>query len=204
MPGVTGSSPVSSTITAISEERVITIRPWTLRQRALAFASRPWVEVYSDTWDLPDGRVRDGFHHVVLPEYAVMVPVTADRHFVMIREFKTGPGKVCLNAPAGGLAPGEAPLTCARRELLEETGYTADDWRRLGSYIVDGTTGAGRGHFFLARGATRVAAPQLDENEAIDVVVLDEAALRTALVSGETTMMATTCAVALALLALDR
>jgi ADP-ribose pyrophosphatase len=203
MPGVTGSSPVSSTIITLSREPPITIRPWTLRRRELAFAARPWVEVYMDTWTLPDGRVREGFHHIVLPDFAVVIPVTADRRFVMIREYKQGPEAVCLNAPAGGLQPGEDPRDAARRELLEETGYAADDWQALGIFAVDGSTGCGRAHVFLARGATRVAAPQLDETEEIEVVLLDEPALRAALRSGEVTMMPTACAVGLALLAMN-
>jgi ADP-ribose pyrophosphatase len=146
--------------------------------------------------------VRDGFHHVVLPEFAAVVPVTADGRFVMIREYKTGAEAVCLNVPAGGLDAGEDPLAAARRELREETGYAADDWHPLGGFIVDGSTGAGRGHFFLARGARAVGAPRLDETEEIDVTLLDETAVRAALASGELTMMPTACAVALALLAL--
>jgi ADP-ribose pyrophosphatase len=163
---------------------------------------RPWVEVYEDTWELPDGRVRDGFHRIVLPEYALVVPVTGDGRFVMIREFKQGVGEICLNAPAGGLLPGEDPEEAARRELVEETGYAADDWRALGSFALDGSTGCGRGHLFLARGAARVAAPHLDDTEEIEVVLLDEPTLRAALRGSEMRMMPTACAVALALLAL--
>jgi ADP-ribose pyrophosphatase len=173
-----------------------------LRQRTLAFEARPWVELYLDTWELPGGRVRDGFHRIVLPEYAVVVPVTADGRFVMIREFKQGPGEICLNAPAGGLEPGESPLDGARRELLEETGYAADDWQALGDFALDGSTGCGRGHLFLARGARRVAAPRLDETEEIEVVLLDEPVLRAALRGNGITMMPSACAVGLALLAL--
>jgi len=168
------------------------------------FAARPWVEVYDDTWEMADGRVRDGFHHIVLPEYAIVVPVTPDGRFVMIREFKSGAEAICLNAPAGMIVAGEDPLAGARRELLEETGYASEDWRPLGAFRIDGSTGAGRGHLFLARGATRVAAPQPDDTEEIDVVLLEEHALRATLESGGITMMATAFAVALALLALHR
>ena len=166
------------------------------------FAARPWVELSEDTWEMPDGRVRGGFHHLVLPDFAVIVPVTADGRFVMIREFKTGAEAICLNAPAGGLHAGEDPLDAARRELLEETGYASEDWRTLGRFVVDGSTGAARGNAFLARGATRVAAPQLDETEEIEVVLFDERTLRAALDAGDIRMMPTACALALAFLAL--
>ena len=173
-------------------------------KRALVYADRPWVEVYTDTVELPDGRVRERFHHVALPEFSIVVPVTSDGRFVMVREYKPGPASLCLNAPAGGIDAGESPLDTARRELREETGYAADDWRALGAFVVDGSTGAGRAHVFLARGATRVGPRQLDENEEIDVVLMDEAALRAALAAGEVVMLPTAAALGLALLALTR
>ena len=160
------------------------------------------MELYTDTWEMPDGRVRDGFHRIDLPNFAAVLPVTADGRFVMIREYKPGVDRVSLNAPAGGLAPGETPLDAARRELLEETGYTATRWRALGSFVVDGNAGCGRGHLFLARDAVRVASPRLDETEEIEVVLLDEATLRAALGAGEITMLPAAATIGLGLLAL--
>jgi ADP-ribose pyrophosphatase len=161
------------------------------------------VELYADTVELPDGRVRDRFHRIVVPEFSITVALTPERRFVMVREYKHGPAAICLNAPAGGLADGEDPLTCARRELLEETGYAADDWRALGAFVVDGSTGCGRGHVFLARDAKAVATPRLDDLEEIEVVLLDERDVRAALFAGEIAMMPTACALGLALLALS-
>ncbi|MEZ4613071.1 MAG: NUDIX domain-containing protein [Caldilineaceae bacterium] len=51
------------------------------------------------------------------------------------------------------MEPGEEPLPAAQRELLEETGYVADDWTDLGRFAVDGNREAGLAHLFLARGA---------------------------------------------------
>jgi len=58
-----------------------------------------------------------------------------------------------LQLPAGYLEDGEEPEACARRELLEETGYVADEWESLGAYCPDGNRGFGQAPFFLARGA---------------------------------------------------
>jgi ADP-ribose pyrophosphatase len=151
---------------------------------------------------MPDGRVRERFHRIVLPSFSVVVPVTTDGRFVMIREYKPGVERVSLNTPAGGLAPGESPLDGARRELLEETGYTAERWHALGSFVVDGNAGCGRANLFLARDAVLVAAPKLDETEEIEVVLLDEPALRAAVSAGEVTMLPAAAAIGLALVAL--
>jgi ADP-ribose pyrophosphatase len=160
------------------------------------------VELYVDTVELPDGSVHEDFHRIVLPEFAVIVAVTTDGRFVMIREYKHGPDCVALNAAAGMLDRDEAPLDAARRELLEETGYAADDWQSLGSFVVDGGTGCGRAHIFLARGVVHVQTPRPDATEEIEVVVLDEAALRAALAAGDVVMLPTACAIGLAFLAL--
>ena len=181
----------------------IAIRSWKLLTRTPAFVERPWVEVSSDTVEMHDGRVRGAFHHIVLPEYAIVVPVREDGRFVMVREYKHGPGCVCLNAPAGGLHHGEAPLDGARRELLEETGYASDAWHALGSFVLDGSVGGGRAHVFLARGARSVGSPAPDDTEEIEVVLLDANDVRAALASGEVVLMPTATALGLAFLFLN-
>ena len=152
--------------------------------------------------ELPDGSVHEDFHRIVLPEFAVTVAITTDGRFVMVREYKHGVDQIVLNAPAGMLNEGESPIDAARRELLEETGYAAPEWRNLGSFAVDGGTGCGRAHVFLARGATRLAEPSTDVTEEIEVAVLDEAQVRAALTSGEIVMLPIACALGLAFLAL--
>jgi ADP-ribose pyrophosphatase len=146
--------------------------------------------------------VHDDFHHIDLPEFAVALAVRADGRFVMVREYKPGPDRPILNAPAGMIDRGESPLEGARRELLEESGYASEDWRPLGSYVVDGNTGCGRAHLFLARGVAKVAEPRPDAMEEIEVVLLTEAELRAALGSGEVATLPAACAIALGLLAL--
>ena len=168
------------------------------------FAARPWVEVYTDTVELPDGRVREHFHRLVLPDFAVAVALTPERRFVMVREYKHGADAICLNAPAGRLDDAEEPLAGARRELLEETGYAADAWQPLGNFFIDGSTRGARAHLFLARDARIVAEPQLDDTEEIEVVLLDEAQVREALASGAIALMPTACALGLALASLGR
>lgn len=91
----------------------------------------PVFDVWSETWRDPEGRkiVRESVAH---PGAVVILPfVRADR-VLMLRQFRTAVGSWVLEVPAGTLEEGETPLRCARRELIEETGFAARKWQKLG------------------------------------------------------------------------
>jgi len=119
----------------------------------------PWLRVFADDVELPDGRQVDGFLRIESRPYAMVFAVTEDGRVPFIWEYKYGLGATDLLLPAGYLEEGEEPEACARRELLEETGYEAATWESLGSYVADGNRGFSRGHFFLARRARRIRVP---------------------------------------------
>lgn len=68
------------------------------------------------------------------PEAAAVVPFIADQEIIMVRQFRYALGRETLEIPAGKVDPGESPEACARRELLEETGYEAGMLRFLYTY----------------------------------------------------------------------
>lgn len=77
-------------------------------------------------------------------------PDAADPRVVLLSQYRYAAGGEILEIPAGRLEPGERPDACARRELLEETGYEARSWRRLTAlYTTPGFTDE-RIHLFLA------------------------------------------------------
>lgn len=160
------------------------------------------VEVH--TVELPDGTVVDDWPWVITPDFVTIVAVTEDGECLCFRQTKYSVDGTSLAPPGGYLEAGEAPLTAARRELLEETGYEADDWEHLGSFPVDGNRGAGTAHLYLARGASRVASPQADDLEAQELEKLSRSELGGALERGEFRVLPWAAAVALALRRLDQ
>ena len=125
---------------------------------------------------------------------------SGDFKFRQVKYAVTG---ATLGLVGGYLDPGEEPLAAARRELLEETGYEADDWTPLGRYAVDGNRGCGVGHLFLARGAREVAEPDADDLEEQELLMLTRAEVEAALLAGDFEVLSWAAAVALALVALD-
>ena len=99
------------------------MQPWTLLDQTLEFSASPWVNVYREKVQLPNGTVVEDYYRVKLSPSVLIVPITPDGDLVMVRGYRHGIGKITLSAPAGMIDAGETPLHAAKRELLEETGY---------------------------------------------------------------------------------
>ena len=86
------------------------------------------LQVHRDEVRLPDGNtgVREYIRH---PGAVVILPLTASGELILERQHRYPLGRDFIEVPAGKIDPGEQPFACAQRELLEETGYKARDWR---------------------------------------------------------------------------
>jgi len=125
-----------------------------------------FLKVQRDQVALPDGKttIREYIKH---PGAVVILPVFDDGSVLMERQYRYPLDQVFIEFPAGKIDPGEEPLLTAKRELLEETGYTATDWRYL--CTIHNAIAYSDEHLdiFLARGLTEGAAT-LDEEEFLE------------------------------------
>jgi ADP-ribose pyrophosphatase len=87
-----------------------------------------FLKVSRDRIKLPDGSItqREYIRH---PGAVVILPLLADGRVLLERQFRYPNDRVFVEFPAGKIDPGEDPLACAKRELQEETGYTATGWQ---------------------------------------------------------------------------
>jgi ADP-ribose pyrophosphatase len=113
----------------------------------------PWIRLRKDDVIRPDGR--PGTHCVLHLKPGVSVlPLDADGTVCLTQEFHYGVGRETLEVVSGGIEPGEDPLLCAQRELVEELGITATDWTPLGSVDPFTSVVVSPTQLFLARGLT--------------------------------------------------
>ena len=175
------------------------MEPWkTLSRRVLCRPNR-FLTVEIHELELPDGRRIDDWPWLVTPEFANVLARTVDGRFLCFRQTKYAVEGTSL-APVGGfIESGELPLDAAKRELLEETGYTAPEWHGLGSYPVDANRGAGAAHFFLALDAVRDREAAADDLESQELLLLSREELERELDAGEFKVLAWTAVLALGL-----
>jgi len=146
------------------------IGPWVLKHSEPVADCRIF-QVRKDTVVSPrTGQSHDMF---VLenPPWVNIIPLTSDNQVVMIRQWRHGTRSVHLETPGGLLEPGETPIECARRELLEETGYAATNLISLGTTHPNPALQSNMQHYLLATGCHSVGVAQLDNAEDIAVQI---------------------------------
>jgi len=128
------------------------------------------LKVRSDTVRLPNGRTAER-EYIEHPGAVAVIALTEAGELVMERQFRYPLGRDMFELPAGKIDPGEDPLTTARRELKEETGYTADRWRHVGTINIAIAYSNERIEIYLATGL-KSGRSELDDEEFLDVFTL--------------------------------
>lgn len=124
-------------------------------------------DVYKETITTHSG-VRVDLEVVRHPGAAAIVPIQADGTILMLSQYRHAVGQRIWEIPAGTLDPDESPEFCARRELVEETGFSAQEWIKLGEITPLPGYSDERIHLYLAR-QLEPAVQKLDEDEILDV-----------------------------------
>lgn len=159
-------------------------RPWKL----LDSEDGPDLVIAKARFDrLENPRTGQALRRLVLEarDWVNVVALTPERRLVVVHQYRFGSARVTTEIPGGVVDPGEEPAATARRELREETGYTAERWTHLATIDPNPAFLANRCHQFLAEDARLTDEIELDPGEDITVETLDLDDVRARVDSGE-------------------
>lgn len=127
-----------------------------------------FLRLYVDRVKSADGHVgtREYLRH---PGAVMIIPLLDAEHVLLERQFRYPLGRAIVEFPAGKIDAGEPPFECARRELLEETGYTARRWSYLGGLHNAIAYSDEKIEIYLAEDLERSGSGTLDAGETLEV-----------------------------------
>ena len=137
-----------------------------------------WIDFRKSAYRYPDGRVFEPFYSYSRRDYTVIVASDEKCRYLCVRQFRQGIRQVTTEFPAGGIersgdkeygdsAAAEQALDCAKRELMEETGYVSEQWTHLITIPSNATVSDNYAHVFLAENCKLSGEQHLDETECL-------------------------------------
>lgn len=152
----------------MSEKR----KPW-ITESSKHILQDEWISLRADTCRSERNEEISPYYVFEYSPWVCIFPLTADGKLLITEQYRHGIEQVHFEFPGGGLDSSDAsPLETAKRELLEETGHTAQEFIELGSLSTDPAKNTNRLHFFLAKNITQVGDQQLDRTEDISLKFL--------------------------------
>ena len=157
----------------------MTIKPWKILESNYF---RPGFRL--DRCELPNGKFLDATIFE-FRAWANVLALTRDNEAVLIRQYRHGIQEVLWEIPGGVVEDGEPPLDGVKRELLEETGYTASEFIQVGALYPNPALQTNTLYCYLALNAEKVTGQSLDDGEDIEVILLPMEELTQMLKRGE-------------------
>jgi 8-oxo-dGTP pyrophosphatase MutT (NUDIX family) len=146
----------------------MSLKPWKILESRYLYKTNG-VALRTDRCEIPNGNVFEPYI-IECGTWVNVIALTKRREVVLERQYRHAVGQVLLEIPAGVMEPeDESPLQAAKRELLEETGYTSENFIEVGRTYSNPATHTNLTYSFLALDVELVGQQNLDATEEIDI-----------------------------------
>lgn len=157
-----------------------------------------FLQIFEDKVRLPNGKVIDDYTVVKKPDIVIVVATTQDDKVLAIQEYKYAADQVLNTLPAGHVEKEELILDAAKRELLEETGYTGDEFTLRQTLCEYPTKDLHKVHVVSVKNVRLVSDQALEYTEGIEKIrLLDTKELQDEIEAGKWTITAVLAAFAI-------
>lgn len=145
------------------------LQPWKVLATRHILRNR-WISLREDSCVTARGVKLDSYYVLEYPDWVHVAAFDDDDRLIFVRQYRHGAGVVSLELPGGMMDAHESdPLVTGARELLEETGHVASDFRHIARLSPNPATHSNSIHILLATHARQTRALELDASE--DIVV---------------------------------
>ncbi len=173
-----------------------------INQRTLV--QDPWLTVYENDYELPDGSRLGGFHALEERDGVMIMALTEGREVLLVRQYRPGVDGFVYELPAGFLEAGETDiLERAKTELREETGYVTDTWRSIGTIHDAPSRMKKTSHCFLALNARKATEQDDDPTEFVSYESIPLTTVQRMITDGKITSAVTIATVFKGIFALE-
>jgi 8-oxo-dGTP pyrophosphatase MutT (NUDIX family) len=145
-----------------------------------------WISLYADECELPGGHIVAPFYVVEEKDWVHVVAIDANGSILLTRLYRYPTDWLGWELPCGGIDAGEDPLSAAKRELREETGYVAAKWQQIGGPLYPNPARqTNRVYSFVATDLTQAGPQSMEATEDIEFEFASPAEVRTRIARGD-------------------
>lgn len=133
-----------------------------ITKNKICYSYKPYIKVYRQDIIINKKKIKN-FHRVEFPN-SVMIVLRKNKNYLLLKENRIGLRSKSFSFPGGHIDENETPLKAAKRELLEETGIIAKNWKKLSEFTRSGTYYCGKEFIYFSEYDYEVKNIQIDED----------------------------------------
>lgn len=132
-----------------------------------------WLKLRADSCSMSKGTIIEPYYVFEYPDWINVFGITSDNEVILVKQYRHGIQKVVLELPSGCIdEQDKSPLAAAKRELLEETGYSGNNFTETCIVSANPANHNNQTHCYLATDLKKTSEISLDEGEEIETVLV--------------------------------